>query len=126
MSLEKLKYTLIRARSQISDHSRIQDNDSEVDAVLGECEQEGDQRTTTHVRGIVCSRCKLSIVSDFTLDNIHCDMLGNTLQQPQDSLREGWITVYHSGFGEEDGIVRSHVLGTHPMLGKHHRLNDTQ
>lgn len=48
MSLEKIKYTPIRVRSQISDHSEIEDDQSKVDAVLGEPEREGEQRTTKH------------------------------------------------------------------------------
>ena len=36
MSSEKIRHTPIRVRSQISDHSRIKDDDLEMGAVLGE------------------------------------------------------------------------------------------
>jgi hypothetical protein len=81
MSLEKIKYTLLRARSQISDHSHIEDDDLGVDAEPAKLKQGGEQRTAMHVRMMVWNRCKLSIVADLTPDSNHCSMLSNALQQ---------------------------------------------
>jgi hypothetical protein len=118
MSLEKIKYNLIRARSQIWDAIHIEEDKLGVDAVPANEKQGGEQRTAMHVRRMVWNRCKLSIAISSVLDSIHSNMLDNALQHSKDSSIEDRSTIYYSGVGGEDGIMRSHVSNTRPMLGE--------